>query len=131
MDLSMRILIVDDTDTVRRVLRDILHSIGFTSILEADNGLSALDKLKDDELDFDLIISDWNMPQMNGLELLNAIRNDRRFSKYRDIPYLMLTSESQRKSVVLAIKAGVTNYLVKPFSADSINQKLREMFDQK
>ncbi len=123
MDLSKKILVVDDFSTMRRILKNILKQIGFTNISEADNGTTALEELKKKK--FDLIISDWNMPQMTGLDLLKTIRAD---DTLKDIPVLMVTAEAQKQNVIEAVKAGVTNYVVKPFTADSISEKIEKIF---
>lgn len=123
MDLSKKILIVDDFATMRRILKNILKQIGFASITEADNGNTALEELKKKQ--FDLIISDWNMPQMSGLDLLKSIRAD---ANLKELPVLMVTAEAQKQNVIEAVKAGVTGYVVKPFTADAILEKLEKIF---
>lgn len=123
MDLSMKILIVDDFATIRRILKTILKQIGFTNIIQADDGTTALEELKKTAVD--LIISDWNMPKMTGLDLLNYVRST---DGLREVPFLMVTAEGQKQNVMDAIKAGVTNYVVKPFSAETITEKLEEIF---
>ena len=123
MDLNMDILIVDDFATMRRILRNVLKQIGFTSIKEADDGKSALKELKKKK--FDLVLCDWNMPEMSGIELLKAIRAD---DELKDIPFVMVTAESQRDNILEAVKAGANNYIVKPFTADTIGEKLKKVF---
>jgi two-component system chemotaxis response regulator CheY len=123
MDLSMKVLVVDDFATMRRILRGVLKEIGFTKIVEADDGSTALAVLKKDKVD--LIVSDWNMPEVTGLELLKAVRGD---ESMKNVPFLMVTAEGQKDSVVQAVQAGVDNYVVKPFTADTIKQKLEQIF---
>ena len=122
MDLSMNILIVDDFSTMRRILRNILRQLGFTNIVEADDGTTALEVLKKQKID--LIVSDWNMPKMTGLELLKTVRAS---SEHKDIPFLMVTAEAQKKNVIDAVQAGVSNYIVKPFTAEQISEKLEKI----
>ncbi len=123
MDLNMKVLVVDDFATMRRILKNILKQIGFTKIIDADDGSTALAMLKKNKVD--LIISDWNMPMVSGLELLKAVRSD---ESIKDMPFLMVTSEAQKDSVVQAIQAGVSNYVVKPFTPDTIKEKLEQIF---
>lgn len=124
MDLSMKVLIVDDFSTMRRILKNILKQIGFTDITEADDGTSALEALQKSR--FDLVISDWNMPKMTGIELLKQIRSN---GDLKDIPVLMVTAEAQKQNVIEAVKAGVSNYVVKPFTAEAITEKLEKIFN--
>ncbi len=119
MDGNLRILVVDDFKTMRRILRNVLKEIGFTKIVEADDGTTALDVLKKDEIH--LIISDWNMPKMTGLDLLKAVRAD---GSLKDIPFVMVTAEAQKDSVIQAVQAGVSNYIVKPFTTGAVKEKL-------
>ncbi|MBF0225315.1 MAG: chemotaxis response regulator CheY [Desulfobacterales bacterium] len=123
MDTSMKILCVDDFATMRRILKNILKQLGFTNIVEADDGTSALEVLKTDKIDF--IISDWNMPKMSGLDLLKAVRGN---DAYKKIPFLMVTAEAQKQNVIDAVQAGVSNYVVKPFTAEIISEKLSKIF---
>ncbi len=124
MDLKMSILIVDDFATMRRILKNILRQIGFSNIFEADDGKTALKELKKNK--FDMILSDWNMPEMSGLELLKAVKSD---DELKDIPYIMVTAEAQKDNIVEAVKAGVNSYVVKPFTADTVAAKLKQLFD--
>ncbi|MCD6266463.1 MAG: response regulator [Deltaproteobacteria bacterium] len=124
MDLSMKVLIVDDFATMRRILKNILKQIGFSNIAEADDGKTALTELKKDK--FDLVLCDWNMPGMSGLELLQNVRSD---AGLKDTPFIMVTAEAQKENILEAVKAGVTNYVVKPFTAETIGEKLRKVFD--
>jgi len=123
MDLSMKILIVDDFATMRRIMKNILKQIGFSNIIEADDGTTAMEELK--KTSVDLIISDWNMPKMTGLDLL---KNVRREDGLKDVPFLMVTAEAQKQNVIDAVQAGVTNYVVKPFTAEAISEKLEKIF---
>jgi two-component system, chemotaxis family, chemotaxis protein CheY len=123
MDLSMKILIVDDFATMRRIMKNILKQIGFTNIIEADDGTTALAELQ--KTSVDLIISDWNMPKMTGLDLLKAVRST---PNLKDLPFLMVTAEAQKQNVIDAVQAGVSNYVVKPFTAEAISDKLKKIF---
>ena len=123
MDLSMKILIVDDFATMRRIMKNILKQIGFSNILEADDGTTAMEELK--KTSVDLIISDWNMPKMTGLDLLKKVRDT---DGLKEIPFLMVTAEAQKQNVIDAVQAGVTNYVVKPFTAEAISEKLEKIF---
>ena len=123
MDLNMKVLIVDDFATMRRILRNILKQIGFTNIIEADDGKSAFKELKKEKVD--LILCDWNMPEMPGIELLNKVRSD---DELKDMPFVMVTAEAQKENIVEAVKAGVSNYVVKPFTAETISEKLKKVF---
>ncbi|MBW1739587.1 MAG: chemotaxis response regulator CheY [Deltaproteobacteria bacterium] len=125
MDLSMKILVVDDFATMRRIVKNVLRQIGFTNIVEADDGSTALGVLKKDKID--LIISDWNMPKVNGLELLKAVRGD---ESTKNLPFIMVTAEAQKDSVVQAVQAGVSNYVVKPFTAEALKEKLEKVFSK-
>jgi two-component system, chemotaxis family, chemotaxis protein CheY len=124
MDLNMKVMIVDDFATMRRILRNILKQIGFKNIIEADDGKNALKELKKEKVD--LIMCDWNMPEMPGIELLKNVRSD---DKLKDIPFVMVTAEAQKDNIVEAVKSGVSNYVVKPFTAETITEKLNKVFD--
>jgi len=123
MDLNMKVLIVHDFATMRRILRNILKQIGFTDITEADDGSTALKELKKEK--YDLILSDWNMPEMQGIDLLNTIKAD---DELKSIPFIMVTAEAQKDNIVGAVKAGVSSYIVKPFTAETISEKLKKVF---
>jgi two-component system chemotaxis response regulator CheY len=123
VDLNMKVLVVDDFATMRRILRNILKQIGFKNIIEADDGKSALKELKKEKVD--LILCDWNMPEMSGIELLKNIRSD---NELKGIPFVMVTAESQKDNIVDAVKSGVSNYIVKPFTAETIAEKLNKVF---
>ena len=121
MDLNMKVLVVDDFATMRRIIKNALKQIGFVHILEAEDGVTALAVLKDNTVD--LIISDWNMPNMNGLDLLKKVRGDK---DTKGIPFVMVTAEAQKENVLQAVQAGVSNYLVKPFTAEAMKAKLTQ-----
>ncbi len=122
-DLKMKILVVDDFGTMRRIIKNILRQIGYVKILEADNGLSALDVLRQEKIDF--IISDWNMPEMPGIELLKAVRAS---EEWKDLPFLMVTAEGKKENILEAVKYKVTNYIVKPFTLETFTEKMNQMF---
>ena len=127
LDKNMPILVVDDFSTMRRIVKTCLRQLGFENITEAEDGTVALQRLKDGT-PFALIISDWNMPNMMGIDLLKAVRaND----SYKKIPFVMVTAEAQQENVIEAAKAGVSNYIVKPFTADMLQQKLEAVFAKK
>ncbi len=119
LDESMKILIVDDFSTMRRIIKNILKEIGYTNVDEADDGSTALEKLKDGGFDF--IVTDWNMPIMPGIELLKAVRKD---AKLKTLPVLMVTAEKSEQNVKDAVAAGVSNYIVKPFTAASLKERI-------
>ncbi len=122
-DPNMKILVVDDMSTMRRIVKNIMKQLGFANVDEAENGQDALDKLRADSFGF--VISDWNMPVMTGIDLLRAIRAD---DKLKGIPVLMVTAEAQKENLIEAIQAGVSNYIVKPFSAETIQEKMNKIF---
>jgi two-component system chemotaxis response regulator CheY len=122
----MKVLVVDDFATMRRIIKNVLKQIGFTNLLEADDGTTALVVIKENEVG--LIISDWNMPQMSGLDLLKTVRGD---SSTKKIPFLMVTAEAQKDNVLQAVQAGVSNYIVKPFTADAVKEKLSQIFSNR
>jgi two-component system, chemotaxis family, chemotaxis protein CheY len=124
MDKNIKILIVDDFTTMRKVIRNLLKSVGYENIIEAEDGAIALRTLKNNEVDF--IISDWNMPNMSGLELLKAVRADAGLNK---TPFLMVTAEALQDNVIAAVKAGVSNYIVKPFTAEVLNSKIEKILE--
>jgi len=118
-----RFLIVDDFSTMRRILHNLLKELGFINIQEAEDGVEALAKLRAEAFDF--VVSDWNMPNMNGIELLQAIRADARL---KHLPVLMVTAEAKRDNIVLAANAGANGYVVKPFTAATLDEKLMKIF---
>ena len=125
MDLSLKILIVDDFATMRKILNNILKKIGFTNISEAANGKTALEKLKNEK--FDLVFCDWNMPGMLGIDLLKTIRKDDELKK---LPFVMVTAEAMKDNIIKAVKAGVTSYIEKPFSAEEVRVKLNKILSE-
>ena len=122
-DPNMRVLVVDDFSTMRRIIKNILRQLGFTNIVEADDGTSAWDVLNKDKIDF--VISDWNMPQMTGIDLLRKVRASEEFS---DMPFLMVTAEAQQENIIEAVTAKVSNYIVKPFTPETLKQKIDKIF---
>ncbi len=123
LDKAMSILIVDDYKTMLRIIRNLLKQLGFDNVDEASDGATALQRLR--EKDFGLVISDWNMEPMTGLQLLKEVRSD---AKLAHIPFVMVTAESKTENVIAAKEAGVTNYIVKPFNAETLKQKLTAVF---
>jgi len=123
IDPNIKILIVDDFSTMRKIIRNILTQLGFKNILEADDGTTALEILKKEKVD--LIISDWNMPKMSGLELLKAVRSD---ENLKDIPFIMVSAEAQKENILEAIKYKVNQYIVKPFTPETLKEKLEKVF---
>ena len=122
-DTNMRVLVVDDFSTMRRIIKNILRQLGFSNILEADDGTTAWEMLNKHQVDF--VISDWNMPNMTGIELLRKVRANDEFA---DIPFLMVTAEAQQENIIEAVQAKVSNYIVKPFTADTLGQKIDKIF---
>lgn len=118
-DQNMRILVVDDFSTMRRIIKNILLEIGYHNVEEAEDGNVALQKLRGGKFDF--VITDWNMPNMSGLELLTAVRQDAALST---IPVLMVTAEAAKENVINAVQAGVNNYIVKPFTAAVLKERI-------
>lgn len=123
LDRRMPILIVDDFSTMRQIVKKSLKQLGFENVTEATDGAEALKKLQSEEFKF--IISDWNMPNMMGIELLKAIRGD---EKLKNLPFLMVTAEAQKDNIIEAAKAGVSQYIIKPFTVDSLEQKITAIF---
>jgi two-component system chemotaxis response regulator CheY len=123
MDLNMNVLIVDDFATMRRILKNIMRQIGFSNIAEAENGKNALKHLKSNPID--LVLCDWNMPEMPGIDLLNAVRGD---AELKAMPFVMVTAEAQKENILEAVKAGVSSYIVKPFTAETVEEKLKKVF---
>ena len=122
VDRRMRILVVDDFQTMRRIIINLLRQLGFTNVVEAQDGQLALEKVKDDKID--LVISDWNMPNMTGLEFLKVLRSS---EEYKDLPFIMVTAEGKKENVIAAVQAGVNNYIVKPFNAATLKEKLSKV----
>ena len=122
-DRSMRILVVDDFSTMRRIVRNLLKELGYTNADEAEDGTKALQKLKNERFDF--VISDWNMPSRTGIELLRAIRGD---EALKHLPVLMITAEARKENIIEAAQAGANGYIVKPFTAATLDEKLQKVF---
>ncbi|ACG56885.1 response regulator receiver protein [Hydrogenobaculum sp. Y04AAS1] len=120
---DIRILVVDDMSTMRRVIKSILNQLGYSNIEEAENGKDALSKLSSSNYDF--VLTDWNMPEMDGLELVKTIRQD---PNLKDLPILMVTAEAKKENVLEALKTGVNNYIVKPFTAEILKEKIEKIF---
>lgn len=121
----MKILIVDDFSTMRRIIRNLLRDLGFTNTDEADDGKTALPMLKSGKYDF--LVTDWNMPEMSGMELLKAVRAD---ESLKSTPVLMVTAEAKREQIVAAAQAGVNGYVVKPFTAAVLKDKIEKIFER-
>jgi len=124
-DLKMKIMVVDDFSTMRRIVKNVLKQLGFENIEEAEDGAQAYAKLKTGGFGF--MVSDWNMPNMDGLELLKSVRKD---PQLKDLPILMVTAEAEKDKVVTAIQAGVNNYVVKPFTAEVFKEKMDRIFEK-
>lgn len=125
MDKNMKILVVDDFSTMRRIIKNLLRDLGFNNTAEADDGSTALPLLQNG--DFDFLITDWNMPAMQGIDLLKAVRSDHKLAK---LPVLMVTAESKRDQIVEAAQAGVNGYIVKPFTAVTLKEKIEKIFER-
>lgn len=124
LDKNMKILIVDDFSTMRRIIKNLLRDLGFNNTQEADDGVSGLPMLQNGNFDF--LITDWNMPGMQGIDLLRAVRADGKLAK---LPVLMLTAEAKREQIVEAAQAGVNGYVIKPFTAATLKEKLDKVFE--
>lgn len=116
----MKLLVVDDSSTMRRIIKNTLARLGYSEILEGENGIEGWEHM-DADPDIGVLITDWNMPEMNGLELVKKVRGDER---YTDIPIIMVTTEGGKAEVITALKAGVNNYIVKPFTPQVLKEKL-------
>lgn len=124
-DSKTKVLVVDDFSTMRRIVKNLLRELDMKNLQEADDGSSAVPMLEDG--DFDLVVTDWNMPEMDGYELLKYIRAS---PKLQHIPVLMVTAESKREQIVMAAKAGVNGYIVKPFTAKTLHEKLSKISER-
>jgi two-component system chemotaxis response regulator CheY len=127
---GMKVLVVDDMSTMRKIIKNMLTQIGFTNITEADDGATAWPKIEEAHeagIPYEFIVSDWNMPGLSGLELLKRLRAD---EKYKNLPFLMITAEAEQSNVVIAVKAGVSNFIVKPFSAQVLKEKIDKIFNK-
>ena len=116
---DLKFLVVDDFSTMRRIIKNLLHDLGYPNVTEADDGKTALPMLQ--QGGFDFLISDWNMPGMSGLDLIKAVRSDAKLAK---LPVLMLTAEAKREQIIEAAQAGVNGYVIKPFTAETLKEKL-------
>ncbi|PTN11253.1 chemotaxis response regulator CheY [Nitrosomonas aestuarii] len=122
-DKNLKFLVVDDFSTMRRIVRNLLKELGFINVDEAEDGAVALRKLQDGNYDF--VVSDWNMPNMDGLTMLQSVRADQKLSK---IPVLMVTAEAKKENIIAAAQAGASGYIVKPFTAAVLDEKLNKIF---
>ncbi len=125
LDKNMKILIVDDFSTMRRIIKNLLRDLGFTNTQEADDGTTALPMLRSG--DFDFLVTDWNMPGMTGIDLLKEVRAD---AKLVSLPVLMVTAEAKRDQIIEAAQAGVNGYVVKPFTAQVLKEKIDKIFER-
>ncbi|HHH48731.1 MAG TPA: chemotaxis protein CheY [Gammaproteobacteria bacterium] len=125
MDKNMKILIVDDFSTMRRIIKNLLRDLGFSNTQEADDGLTALPMLQAGGFDF--LVTDWNMPGMQGIDLLKAVRAD---AELASLPVLMVTAEQKREQIIEAAQAGVNGYIVKPFTAQTLKEKIDKIFER-
>lgn len=126
----MKILVVDDMATMRKIIKNMLTQVGFTNITEADDGATAWPLIQDAQKagePFEFIVSDWNMPKMTGLDLLKNLREN---DAFKTLPFLMITAEAEQGNVVIAVKAGVSNFIVKPFSAQVLKEKVDKIFNK-
>jgi two-component system chemotaxis response regulator CheY len=122
---SLKFLVVDDFSTMRRIVRNLLKELGFTNVEEAEDGAVALARLKQGGVDF--VVSDWNMPNMDGLTLLQNVRAD---PKIKGLPFLMITAEAKKENIIAAAQAGASGYIVKPFTAATLQEKLEKIFEK-
>lgn len=126
LDSNMKILVVDDFQTMRRIVKGVLRELGFVNIVEAENGLKALEVLKGEKIDF--VVSDWNMPEMTGIDLLKTVRAT---EEWKNLPFLMVTAEGKSEQVIEAVKNRVNNYVIKPFTPAVLEEKIRKIFESK
>jgi two-component system chemotaxis response regulator CheY len=122
---KVKILVVDDFSTMRRIVRNLLKELGFTNVDEAEDGAVALQKLKGGGFDF--VVTDWNMPNMDGLTLLQSVRAD---AELKGLPVLMITAEAKKENIIAAAQSGASGYIVKPFTAATLNEKLVKIFEK-
>ena len=125
MDKNMKILVVDDFSTMRRIIKNLLRDLGFTNTVEADDGKTALPILQAGGIDF--LVTDWNMPGMTGIDLLKTVRSD---PELVDLPVLMVTAEAKREQIIMAAQAGVNGYVIKPFTAATLEEKIGKIFER-
>ena len=126
MSKDMKFLVVDDFSTMRRIIKNLLNDLGYANVTEADDGQTALPMLQAGNFDF--LVTDWNMPGMPGLDLLKAVRADPRLAK---MPVLMLTAEAKREQIIEAAQAGVNGYVIKPFTAVTLKEKIDKILEQR
>jgi len=124
-DKALKFLVVDDFPTMRRIVRNLLKELGFDNVEEAEDGAMALEKLRSDNFQF--VVSDWNMPNMDGLTMLQHIRSD---AALKAIPVLMVTAEAKKENIISAAQAGANGYVVKPFTAATLEEKLSKIFEK-
>lgn len=124
-DKNMKFLVVDDFSTMRRIIRNLLKELGFTNVEEAEDGVNGLHKLKNGTFQF--VVSDWNMPNMTGIDMLRAIRAD---PALKHLPVLMVTAEAKKENIIEAAQAGASGYVVKPFTAATLEEKLNKVFEK-
>ncbi|MCE8040015.1 chemotaxis response regulator CheY [Halomonas sp. MCCC 1A11062] len=124
-DKNMSFLVVDDFPTMRRIVRSLLKELGYTNVEEAEDGQEALSKLRSGAFEF--VVSDWNMPNLDGLEMLKQIRAD---AALKDLPVLMVTAEAKKENIIAAAQAGASGYVVKPFTAATLEEKLNKIFEK-
>ena len=122
---NLKILVVDDFSTMRRIVRNLLKELGYTNVDEAEDGIAALQKLKGSNFQF--VVTDWNMPNMTGIELLKAIRAD---ATLKTLPVLMITAEAKKENIIEAAQSGASGYIVKPFTAGTLEEKLNKIFEK-
>ena len=122
---TLKFLVVDDFSTMRRIVRNLLKELGFTNVDEAEDGVVALQKLKGGGFDF--VVSDWNMPNMDGLTLLQTVRAD---PALKHLPVLMITAEAKKENIIAAAQAGASGYIVKPFTAATLSEKMEKIFEK-
>jgi two-component system chemotaxis response regulator CheY len=122
-DKNMKFLVVDDFSTMRRIVRNLLKELGYTNVDEAEDGVAGLNKLKGSNFEF--VVTDWNMPNMTGIDMLRAIRAD---PQLKHLPVLMITAEAKKENIIEAAKAGASGYIVKPFTAATLEEKLNKIF---
>lgn len=125
LDKNMKVLVVDDFSTMRRIVKNLLRDLGFTNLQEADDGSTALPMLQNGNFDF--VVTDWNMPGMQGIDLLKAIRAD---ANLAHIPVLLITAEAKKEQIIMAAQAGVNGYIVKPFTAGTLKTKIDKIFER-
>ena len=122
-DPELKILVVDDFPTMRRIVKTLLRQNGYSNFVEAEDGALGYKTLQE-EKGIGMVVSDWNMPNMTGLEFLKAVRAD---DRYKELPFLMVTAEAEKENIIEAVKAGVSNYVVKPFTAQTLKEKLTKI----